>query len=231
MLHLLSSRRRGWAVLALPAQKLAQLQLLCARPTPLPLPLLLLAPPLHRILAALVVSRFAFNAALRGPMRRLAAARACTAAPCASGSGAAVERDAGMEGRRLLEEAWVTLGNVGMLAAALWVMLRRWAGPSHGGEEKSAGPVSRCRLALPSPWHPRRCAAAPRRTPAALLAAPYAVYSRLLACMAPLCASPQERRLHLYRHIHLPARLAQPAGRPSREAVLQLGGGRWSGKT
>lgn len=80
------------------------------------------------ILAALVVSRFAFNAALRGPMRRLAAARACTAAPCASGSGAAVERDAGMEGRRLLEEAWVTLGNVGMLAAALWVMLRRNGG-------------------------------------------------------------------------------------------------------
>ncbi|KAL4430548.1 hypothetical protein ABPG77_005788 [Micractinium sp. CCAP 211/92] len=81
------------------------------------------------ILAFLVVSRFAFNAALRGPTRRLAAARArAAAANGANGGGAPKDRDAGMEGRRLLEELWVTLGNVAMLATALWVMLRRNGG-------------------------------------------------------------------------------------------------------
>ncbi|KAL4436971.1 hypothetical protein ABPG75_004110 [Micractinium tetrahymenae] len=81
------------------------------------------------ILLGLVAARFAFNAALRGPTRRLAAAKAGLAADSSTArEGADAERDAGMEGRRLLEELWVTLGNVAMLAAALWVMLRRNGG-------------------------------------------------------------------------------------------------------
>lgn len=57
------------------------------------------------------MARYTFNALLRGPAQRLAAARGQDAH----------HRD----GARLLEEAWVALGNTLMLGAALFVVLRK----------------------------------------------------------------------------------------------------------
>jgi len=59
----------------------------------------------------LIVARFAFNAAMRGPTQRLAEARGDNAHH--------------KDGSRLLEELWVTLGNLVVLSAALWVMINR----------------------------------------------------------------------------------------------------------
>ena len=70
-----------------------------------------LRPASRRILLLLVAARFTFNALLRGPTQRLAERRG-------AGKG---HRD----GSRLLEEIYVTLGNVAMLAGALFVMLYR----------------------------------------------------------------------------------------------------------
>ena len=66
-----------------------------------------------RLLAGLIVARYAFNAALRGPTARLAARRG--------------DSPGHRDGTRLLEEIWVTAGNLVILGAALFVMLRRWA--------------------------------------------------------------------------------------------------------
>ena len=69
--------------------------------------------PLCRILLLLVAARFTFNALLRGPTQRLAERRG-------AGKG---HRD----GSRLLEEVYVMVANVAMLAGALFVMLYRCA--------------------------------------------------------------------------------------------------------
>ena len=84
-----------------------------SRPSPLALHLAArpLRPASRRILLLLVAARFTFNALLRGPTQRLAERRG-------AGKG---HRD----GSRLLEEIYVTLGNVAMLAGALFVMLYR----------------------------------------------------------------------------------------------------------
>jgi hypothetical protein len=66
------------------------------------------------MLVVLVVARFVFNMLLKGPTARLAARRGSDAH----------HRD----GRRLLEELWVTAGNLLMLGAALYVMLRKNGG-------------------------------------------------------------------------------------------------------
>jgi hypothetical protein len=62
-------------------------------------------------LLLLVATRFTFNALLRGPTQRLAERR---------GAGKGHQ-----DGSRLLEEIYVTVGNVVMLAGALFVMLYR----------------------------------------------------------------------------------------------------------
>ncbi|PSC69361.1 ceramide synthase 5 [Micractinium conductrix] len=67
-----------------------------------------------RLLAGLIVARYAFNAALRGPTARLAARRG--------------DSPGHRDGTRLLEEIWVTAGNLVILGAALFVMLRRNGG-------------------------------------------------------------------------------------------------------
>ncbi|KAI3425943.1 hypothetical protein D9Q98_007913 [Chlorella vulgaris] len=67
-----------------------------------------------KMLVVLVVARFVFNMLLKGPTARLAARRGSDAH----------HRD----GRRLLEELWVTAGNLLMLGAALYVMLRKNGG-------------------------------------------------------------------------------------------------------
>lgn len=61
-----------------------------------------------------MAARFAFNALLRGPTARLAQARGTTPH----------HRD----GSRLLEECWVLVGNLAMLAGAMYVVLRRNGG-------------------------------------------------------------------------------------------------------
>lgn len=65
----------------------------------------------RRLLLAIVAARFAFNALLRGPLQRLAERR-----------GTDMHHK---DGRRLLEESWVLLGNILMLGAAMFVVLRR----------------------------------------------------------------------------------------------------------
>jgi hypothetical protein len=70
----------------------------------------------RRLLLLLIIARFAFNALLRGPTTRLAARHGADAQ----------HRD----GSRLLEELWVTAGNLLMLAAAAHAMLRNNGGCS-----------------------------------------------------------------------------------------------------
>lgn len=70
--------------------------------------------PVGKLLLAVIACRFAFNALLREPTQRLAERRG---------------KDAHhKDGRRLLEEGWVLLGNTLMLGAAMFVVLRRNGG-------------------------------------------------------------------------------------------------------
>ncbi len=80
-----------------------------------------LTPFFPRLLLAIIAARFAFNALLRGPTQRLAERRGTDAHH--------------KDGRRLLEESWVLLGNTLMLGAALFVVLRRcgWGEVGMGG--------------------------------------------------------------------------------------------------
>jgi hypothetical protein len=67
-----------------------------------------------KLLVAIIAVRFAFNALLREPTQRLAERRGTDAHH--------------KDGRRLLEESWVLLGNTLMLGVALFVVLRRNGG-------------------------------------------------------------------------------------------------------
>ena len=85
----------------------------------------------RRLLAGLVVARLTFNALLRGPTARLAAARGDTPH----------HRD----GSKLLEELWVLAGNSLMLGAAMFVVLRRCAaGARRTGVAGAAGGWGPC---------------------------------------------------------------------------------------
>lgn len=70
----------------------------------------------RRLLLLLIVARFTFNALLRGPTTRLAARHGAD--------------EQHRDGSRLLEELWVTAGNLLMLAAAARAMLRHNGGCS-----------------------------------------------------------------------------------------------------
>ncbi len=69
-------------------------------------------PVLHRLLVLIVLARLGFNAALGRAAQRLARARGVD--------------EHHRDGRRLLEECWVLLGNAAMLAASQYVVLHRW---------------------------------------------------------------------------------------------------------
>jgi len=66
---------------------------------------------LSRLLLLFIAARLAFNAALRRPLQRLAERRG--------------DSPHHRDGTKLLEECWVGLGNILMLAVSQYVVLKR----------------------------------------------------------------------------------------------------------
>ena len=142
------------------------------------------------MLLAIIAARLVFNRALSSRMDALAARRA---------------RDAShADGRKLLEECWVTLGNLLMLGAAVWVMLNRCArGSKSGGGWCVSG------------WGGGGEGAAQLGARGGRLCA--RSRSRTLAPATPSPCPPQERRVLVGQHFCLRSRLAQQQGGPSGE--------------
>jgi hypothetical protein len=109
--------RAAWPAVSRPHAKLPCSQLVTVPPPN----------PTCRLLVLLVLARFTFNALLRAPTQRLAERR----------GGEAHHRD----GSRLLEELWVTAGNLVMLGTSMYVMLNRQA---MGGITCRAGKPGLC---------------------------------------------------------------------------------------